>query len=232
MQQGKLSDVEVAITAAYETAKLHQGPSRRTNMADRSGIFAGDDPFMLAQSWLDEAAISEINDPNAATLATVDQHGMPNVRIVLLKAIENGGFVFYTNYNSKKAAEIAASGKAALNFHWKSLRRQIRIRGTVARTDAAVSDTYFASRPLGSRIGAWASRQSEPLGSKAQLVKSVALETVRHGANPARPLHWGGIIITPCEIEFWADAPFRLHDRFRWTRSILLPEWTVTRLNP
>lgn len=201
-------------------------------MADRSGIFAGDDPFVLARAWLAEAQETEINDANAAALATVDDQGLPNVRMVLLKAIEADGFVFYTNYDSEKGQEIAATGKAALNLYWKSLRRQIRVRGSVVKTDAAVSDAYYATRPLGSRIGAWASRQSEPLDRKSQLVKKVAYETAKQGANPERPAHWGGFIITPCEIEFWADAAFRLHDRFRWTRANPLKSWQIRRLNP
>ena len=201
-------------------------------MADRSGIFAGDDPFALARAWLAKAQEAEINDANAAALATVDAGGLPNVRMVLLKAIEDEGFVFYTNYDSEKGHEIAVSGKVAMNLHWKSLRRQIRIRGHVAKTDAAVSDAYYASRPLGSRIGAWASKQSEPLDKKSRLVKIVALEAAKHGANPTRPPNWGGFIITPCEIEFWADAAFRLHDRFRWRRVNPLKGWEITRLNP
>jgi pyridoxamine 5'-phosphate oxidase len=201
-------------------------------MADRSGIFAGDDPFELARAWLAEAQEAEINDANAAALATVDQHGLPNVRMVLLKAIEDGGFVFYTNYESKKGREIILSGKAAMNLHWKSLRRQIRVRGTVEKTSGATSDAYYHSRPLGSRIGAWASKQSQPLDSKAHLVKSVAVETARHRAAPNRPESWGGFFITPCEIEFWADAAFRLHDRFKWVRKSASENWSVVRLNP
>ena len=201
-------------------------------MADRSGIFAGDDPFELAHAWLAEAKETEINDANAAALATVDERGLPNVRMVLLKAIEDGGFVFYTNYESQKGREITASGNAAMNLHWKSLRRQIRVRGTVKRTSRATSDTYYNSRALGSRIGAWASKQSQPLENKTQLIKSVAVETARHGTAPNRPDTWGGFFITPCEIEFWADAAFRLHDRFKWVRDSASNIWSVERLNP
>jgi len=205
---------------------------RRLLLTDRTGIFAGDDPFALSRQWLSKAEQSEINDPNAATLATVDATGHPNARVVLIKAIEDDRFVFYTNYDSQKAREITQSGQAAMNIHWKSLRRQIRIRGSVARIGASLSDAYYASRPLGSRIGAWASKQSQPLKSKSQLVKAVALATAKHGPNPARPGHWGGFMITPYEIEFWADAPFRLHDRFRWTRPDPLNNWKITRLSP
>jgi pyridoxamine 5'-phosphate oxidase len=199
---------------------------------DRSGIFAGDDPFALVRAWLAEAEPLEPNDPNAIALATVDDAGMPNVRMVLLKEIEADAFVFYTNYESRKAAEIAQAGKAAFVLHWKSLRRQIRVRGTTSREDGPQADAYFASRSLKSRLGAWASRQSQPLSSRAALMAEVAKVTARHGTNPPRPPFWGGIRITPVEIEFWADGAFRLHDRFRWTRPALGAPWTVTRLNP
>ncbi len=201
-------------------------------MPDRSGIFAGDDPFELARSWLHEATLSEVIDPNAAALATVDADGLPNVRVVLLKEISDSGFVFFTNYNSQKGQEIAQSSKSAMNLHWKSLRRQVRIRGTVEKIDATDSDDYYLSRPLGSRIGAWASKQSQPLNSKAHLVKAVATATSKYGVNPARPEHWGGFMITPDEFEFWADAAFRLHDRHKWTRQSPIKNWKITRLNP
>jgi pyridoxamine 5'-phosphate oxidase len=199
---------------------------------DRSGIFAGDDPFRLAQSWLAEAEVSEPNDPNAIALATVDTDGLPNVRMVLLKEIEAGAFVFYTNYTSKKATEIDASGKAAFVLHWKSLRRQIRVRGTLAREDGPQADAYYASRSLKSRLGAWASDQSKPLSSRGALVAEVARQTAIHGLNPPRPPFWGGFRLIPVEIEFWADGAFRLHDRFRWTRRNTLEPWVITRLNP
>lgn len=211
-------------------------------MSDRSGIFAGDDPFVLARSWLDEATASEPNDPNAIALASVDPDGLPNVRMVLLKEIEVGGngdgaFVFYTNYESAKGRELAASGKAAFVVHWKSLRRQIRVRGTVEREDGPAADAYFASRSLKSRLGAWASRQSRPLDGRGSLMAEVARVTAQHGTAPARPPFWGGFRIHPVEIEFWADGAFRLHDRFRWRREgpgqeTLETGWIVTRLNP
>jgi len=204
----------------------------RNAMAERGGIFAGDDPFALARSWLAEAEKSEPSDADACALATVDEHGMPDVRMVLLRQIQDDGFVFFTNYDSAKGREIIASGKCAINFHWKSLRRQIRVRGTVAKADAATSDAYYASRALGSRIGAWASTQSQPLDSKSVLVKAVAAAGVKHGADPARPEHWGGFRITPTEIEFWANGAFRLHDRFVWRRDVNLENWSVQRLYP
>ena len=199
---------------------------------DRSGIFAGDDPFVIAQRWLTEATASEINDPNAIALSTVDAEGMPNARMVLLKDIEPDAFVFYTNYTSKKAQEIEASGKVAFVMHWKSLRRQIRVRGTVAREEGAAADAYYASRSLKSRLGAWASAQSQPLSSRTALMAEVAKVTAIHGINPKRPPFWGGFRVQPSEIEFWADGDFRLHDRFRWTRATGEKAWEINRLNP
>ncbi|NGM46563.1 pyridoxamine 5'-phosphate oxidase [Rhodobacter sp. SGA-6-6] len=213
----------------------------RNGAADRQGIFAGDDPFALAQRWLDEATASEPNDPNAIALATVDAAGLPNVRMVLLKEIEvwgdasgapDGAFVFYTNYGSVKAAEIEGAGKAAFVLHWKSLRRQIRVRGLVSREEGPQADEYFASRSLKSRLGAWASRQSQPLASRESLMAEVAKMTLRHGTAPHRPPFWGGFRIRPLEIEFWADGAFRLHDRFRWTRPSAGESWSVARLCP
>ncbi len=205
-------------------------------MTDRSGIFAGDDPVALARAWLAEAEASEPHDPNAIALATVDEAGMPNVRMVLLKGIEgdgaDGGFVFYTNYGSAKAREIEGAGRAAFVLHWKSLRRQIRVRGPVARVGGPAADAYFASRSLKSRLGAWASRQSQPLSSRAALMAEAARMAARFGADPPRPPFWGGYRIDPVEIEFWADGAFRLHDRFRWTRPAPGAPWSVARLSP
>ena len=206
-------------------------------MSDRGGLFAGDDPFVIAQNWLAEAEPVELNDPNAIALATVDAQGLPNVRMVLLKGIEadgdgQGAFVFYTNYGSAKGQELDASGKAAFVMHWKSLRRQIRVRGTVSREEGPKADAYYNSRSLKSRLGAWASKQSQPLSSRAALVAEVARVTAQQGPNPARPPFWGGFRIAPVEIEFWADGPFRLHDRFRWSRSDPAGRWSVERLNP
>lgn len=199
---------------------------------DRSGIFAGDDPFAIARDWLAEAEPLEPNDANAIALATVDGAGLPNVRMVLLKDIEPAGFVFYTNYGSQKGQEIEASGKAAFVLHWKSLRRQIRVRGLTSREEGPQADDYYASRSLKSRLGAWASQQSRPLSSRTALMAEVAKVTAAKGTNPPRPAFWGGVRITPLEIEFWADGAFRLHDRFRWTRSSPSESWKIERLNP
>jgi pyridoxamine 5'-phosphate oxidase len=199
---------------------------------DRNGIFAGDDPFALAQSWLAEAEGVEPNDPNAIALATVDAGGLPNVRMVLLKEIEADAFVFYTNYDSAKGQEIAASGKAAFVLHWKSLRRQIRVRGLTMREDGTQADAYYASRSLKSRLGAWASQQSQPLSSREALMAVAAKMAITKGPNPARPPNWGGIRILPLEIEFWADGAFRLHDRFRWSRDTPKDPWVTHRLHP
>ncbi len=201
-------------------------------MSDRTGIFAGDDPFEIARRWLSEAQASEINDPNAIALSTVDADGMPNVRMVLLKEIEADAFVFYTNYDSRKGREIQAAGKAAFVLHWKSLHRQIRVRGTVTREEGEKADAYYASRSLKSRLGAWASMQSQPLGSRMELMADVAKVTAKLGPNPPRPEFWGGFRIHPTEIEFWADGAFRLHDRFRWVRSDKKVVWEINRLHP
>ena len=199
---------------------------------DRSGIFAGDDPFVIAKAWLTEAETQEPNDPNAIALGTVDAAGMPNVRMVLLKDIEPDAFVFYTNYTSRKGQEIEASGKAAFVLHWKSLRRQIRVRGITEREEGPPADAYYASRSLKSRLGAWASAQSQPLSSRLSLMAEVARVTAEQGTNPKRPPFWGGIRIRPVEIEFWADGAFRLHDRFRWSRAGGSGAWAIDRLNP
>lgn len=201
-------------------------------MSGRDGIFAGDDPFALAQAWLDHASETEVSDPNAMQLATVDSDGLPNVRTVLLKEIEADAFVFYTNYESAKGQELAASGKAAFVMHWKTTGRQVRARGLVEREDGPQADAYYRSRALQSRLGAWASQQSRPLSSRAALVAEVAKVTASKGTNPDRPPFWGGFRIRPLEIEFWANGQFRLHDRFRWHRASLQDSWEVTRLNP
>lgn len=201
-------------------------------MADRTGIFAGDDPFAIARAWLMEAERTEANDPNAIALATVDADGLPNARMVLLKEISSRDFVFYTNYGSAKGREIEATGKAAFVMHWKSLRRQIRVRGLTTRDEGPEADAYYSSRSLQSRLGAWASRQSEPLASRTALMAEVARVTMVRGANPSRPPFWGGIRLCPLEVEFWADGAFRLHDRFRWRRADPTAVWDIQRLNP
>ena len=203
----------------------------------RSGIFAGDDPYALARGWLAEAEKTEPQDANAVALATVDRNGLPNVRMVLLKEIEasqkKGGFVFYTNAESAKGREIEAAGKAAMVLHWKSLNRQLRLRGPVERVSDAQADAYYHSRAYQSRIGAWASKQSRPLASRRALLAEVAKLAAKYPTKPPRPPHWVGFRIRPLEIEFWANGDFRLHDRFRWTR--MKPDtdaWSVQRLNP
>lgn len=201
-------------------------------MSDRSGIFAGEDPFEIARKWLAEAEKAEVNDPSAIALSTVDSDGMPNARMVLLKSIEADSFVFYTNYGSAKAQEIDATGKAAFVMHWKSLRRQLRVRGTVVRDEGAEADAYYESRSLKSKLGAWASKQSQPLSSRASLMADVAKITAQHGTSPKRPPFWGGYRLFPTEIEFWADGAFRLHDRFRWVRQGDQSDWDICRLNP
>ena len=194
-------------------------------------ITAGTDPFSLFQSWYDEAVAAEVNDPDAMALATVDAGGMPSVRMVLLKEWAADGFVFYTNYESRKSGELDATAKAAFCIHWKSLRRQVRVVGPVSRVDAARSDAYFASRGRGSRIGAWASAQSRPLDSRDSLAAAVAEVEARFPDDVPRPPHWGGFLIAPQEIEFWADGDHRLHDRFRFTLNDA-GNWDISRLNP
>lgn len=199
---------------------------------DRDGIFAGDDPLAILRAWMAEAERTEVNDANAMALATVDGEGMPNVRVVLLKEVAEDGLVFYTNYESDKALELAAVPRAAAVLHWKSLRRQVRLRGLVEREDGPRADAYYASRGLGSRLGAWASRQSRPLGSREELERAVAAARAEHGEAPRRPPHWGGYRIAPLTMEFWAEGGDRLHNRFRWFRPSAQETWAATRLNP
>lgn len=201
-------------------------------MVGRSGIFEGENPFAIARRWLDEARLQEPNDPDAAALATVDADGLPNVRVVLMRGFEPDAFVFYTNYDSAKGHELDGAGKAAFVIHWKSLRRQVRARGPVSRVAPELSEAYYNSRPLESRIGAWASQQSRPLQSRDLLAAEVARLGAELGETPPRPPHWGGYRITPLEIEFWCDGAHRLHDRFRWFRKNPGTPWTVERLWP
>lgn len=192
-----------------------------------------EDPFALFGEWLGEAEESEPNDPNATALATVDSEGMPNVRMVLLKELDQRGFVFYTNLESAKGRELEGQPRAALCLHWKSLRRQVRVRGPVEPVTDAEADAYFLSRPRGSRIGAWASVQSRPLESRMALEKAVARYTAKYGVGAIpRPPHWSGFRILPVEIEFWRDRPFRLHDRVVFRRDDTDVAWTRTRLYP
>lgn len=191
------------------------------------------DPRELFPLWLDEARASEINDPNAMAVASVDESGLPDLRMVLLNGYSLEGFVFFTNFESAKGRELLAHPKAALLFHWKSLRRQVRIRGLVEPVAEAEADAYFASRPAQSRIGAHASDQSRPLDSRRTLVERVETLTERFGeADIARPAHWSGFRVRPLEIEFWQDGAFRLHDRVLFSRPALDAPWSRARLYP
>ena len=192
---------------------------------------ASTDPFATFREWHAAAEKTEINDANAMSVATVGPDGMPSVRILLLKDLDEAGFVFYTNQESRKGREIAASGKAALCFHWKSVRRQVRVCGDISIVDGAEADAYFASRARGSQVGAHASIQSEPLADRALLEQRVAEFDAKYtNQDVPRPAHWGGYRLTPTEVEFWQDREFRLHDRFRFTRQG--NGWSVQRLFP
>ncbi|HEX5866519.1 MAG TPA: pyridoxamine 5'-phosphate oxidase [Beijerinckiaceae bacterium] len=189
------------------------------------------EPWELFRGWMTEATASEPNDPTAMALATVDADGLPNVRMVLLKGADEDGFVFYTNRDSNKGCELAANPQAALVFHWKSLRRQVRARGAVTAVSDAEADAYFASRPRDSRIGAWASQQSRPLESRFAFEKAIAVHAARYALGEVpRPPYWTGYRICPVSIEFWHDRPFRLHDRVVFTKAE--GGWTKTRLYP
>ncbi|HYC05038.1 MAG TPA: pyridoxamine 5'-phosphate oxidase [Azospirillaceae bacterium] len=192
-----------------------------------------DDPLDLFRQWMTEAEASEPNDPNAMALATVGPDGMPSVRMVLLKGLDARGFVFYTNTESRKGDQLGASPKAALCFHWKSLRRQIRVEGAVERVTDAEADAYFQSRPRASRIGAWASQQSRPLTERGELERRVAEYTVKFNIGEVpRPPHWTGFRVLPVRIEFWQDKAFRLHDRTLFTRDRDDQPWSTAKLYP
>ena len=218
--------------------RLTASASSGTSVTPAGDFGAAAEPFALFEAWLAEATAHEINDPNAMALATVDADGLPNVRMVLLKGIDaagapDRGFVFYTNEHSSKGRELQGARKAALNFHWKSLRRQVRVRGTVTNASAAEADAYFASRARGSQLGAWASEQSRPLESRAALEKALAEVEARFGTDPVpRPPHWPGFRVTPATIEFWHDRPFRLHERIVFRRGADATAWDKVRLFP
>lgn len=212
-----------------DTTEAIKHPSKLT-----TGDFtAAEEPFALFAQWLAEATASEPNDPSAMALATVDDDGLPDVRMVLMKGYDADGFVFYSHVASQKGRELAGHPKAALLFHWKSLRRQVRIRGSVTPVSAGEADAYFATRPKQAQIGAWASKQSQPLESRFAFEQAIAKVAARHlvGDVP-RPPGWSGWRITPSRIEFWHDRPFRLHDRIEFTRDAPDAAWTKTRLYP
>lgn len=218
-----------------KTSDIPQSPTaedyQATAEANAAEIFDRDDPFSLFADWFADAKHKEPNDPNAMALATADETGLPDVRMVLLKDFDADGFVFYTNLESAKGLQIGANPQAALCFHWKSLRRQVRLRGAVEPVTPDEADAYFASRARDSRIGAWASKQSRPLESRFALEKAVAREAARFGLGTVpRPPHWSGFRLKPQHFEFWRDRPFRLHDRLVFDRRDA--GWTSSRLYP
>lgn len=191
------------------------------------------EPFALFGDWFSQACENEINDPSAMALSTVDPSGLPNIRMVLMKDWDDRGFVFYTNRQSAKGCELDASFKAAANFHWKSLRRQVRVRGPVEQVTDAESDAYFASRPRDARIGAWASQQSRPVESRFAFEKAIASYALKYPIGDVpRPPHWIGYRIRPVEMEFWHDRPYRLHDRIVFRRESPDGPWEKQRLFP
>ena len=195
-------------------------------------LFVGEEPFTIFRRWLEEARKTEVNDTDAIALATVDKEGLPNVRMVLLRIIEEDAFVFFTNYGSKKAQEAFLTNKVAFNLHWKSLRRQIRVRGHVEKEDGMIADKYFSEREVGSQTAAWASKQSETLTDRQELIARWQSYKNQFEKNVGRPDFWGGIRIKPVQIEFWADGQYRLHDRFLWERKLGEKSWSVRRLYP
>ena len=200
---------------------------------DDGGITPRTDPFVLFQEWLKQAESAEPNDPNAMALATADAAGIPNVRMVLLKGVDANGFVFYSNAESIKGGELAANPHAAINFHWKSLRKAVRAQGTIAQVSDAEADTYFATRPKDSQIGAWASPQSRVMEGRFVFEKAIAEYALKYGLTRVpRPPYWTGWRLTPLRIEFWRDRPFRLHDRLVYHRQSADAPWATERLFP
>ena len=208
-------------------------PIERTVKLTSGDFTEASEPLRLFAAWLTEATASEPRDPTAMTLATVDGDGQPNARMVLLKGVDERGFVFYTNMDSQKGQELDACPKAALVFHWKSLNRQVRVRGAVEHVTAAEADAYFATRPKQAQIGAWASKQSQPLESRLAFEKAVALCAAKYAIGDVpRPPNWSGYRILPNAIEFWHDRPYRLHDRIVFKRETQDAPWSKTRLYP
>lgn len=209
------------------------GPIKHPGELISGDFTAAEEPFALFAAWFAEANQSEPNDPNAMALATADPDGLPDVRMVLMKGYDTAGFVFYSHLDSAKGRELAANPKAALLFHWKSLRRQVRLRGPVERVTDAEADAYFATRPKQAQIGAWASRQSRPLESRMAFEKAIALNAAKYALGEVpRPPGWSGWRIRPQTFEFWHDRPFRLHDRIQFHRETTDGGWTKTRLYP
>ena len=194
---------------------------------------AATNPFAQFDRWFNEALDARLPEPNTMTLATVGEGGRPSARIVLIKGVDERGFVFFTNYESRKGRDLAANPYAALLFYWIELERQVRIEGRIEKTSADESDRYYSSRPLGSRIGAWASEQSAVIDSRAKLEAREKEISTRFGDDPPRPPHWGGYRLVPDSIEFWQGRPSRLHDRLLYTRDAASPHgWTMSRLSP
>ena len=190
------------------------------------------DPIRQFDTWFQQAVDAKLPEPNTMTLATVDSRGRPSARIVLIKGVDERGFVFFTNYESRKGRELGTNPYASLLFYWIELERQVRVEGRIVKTSAAESDAYFASRPLGSRIGAWASNQSQVIESRSQLETREREITLQYGDQPPRPPHWGGYRLVPDAIEFWQGRPSRLHDRLLYTRASENGDWQISRLSP
>ena len=200
---------------------------------DDAAFFAEAEPFRLFERWFADAKQKEPNDANAMALATADASGAPDVRMVLLKGVDASGFVFYSNAESAKGEQLGANPRAALCFHWKSLRRQIRVRGAIEPASDAEADAYFQSRDRGARLGAWASQQSRPLEDRLALEKRIAEFALKYGLGEVpRPPHWRGWRLVPLTIEFWRDRPFRLHDRLQFSRETPASAWSKRRLYP
>jgi pyridoxamine 5'-phosphate oxidase len=208
-------------------------PIKHTGWLTTGDFTEADEPLRLFSAWFDEASRTEPRDPNAMALSTVDSDGLPNVRMVLMKGFDERGFVFYTNVDSQKGSEMTNRPLAALLFHWKSVNRQVRIRGRVEPVTAAEADAYFATRPRLAQIGAWASKQSAELESRLAFEKAVAIYTTKYAVGTVpRPPNWSGYRVMPIEFEFWQDRPFRLHDRIVFRRTEPGTAWTKTRLYP